>query len=158
MIAATGCRAYANHLDVVCQRRGAIDFLSQSIEGPGMSILRLSLVVAALAVCVVLALTNPTPEQYLGFVQAELNRAMDRMDGTTPEREGTVVRNIFRRHSQELLNSIVRPHTLRQNWGLLSRFETTVLGTKVVVIGIGNQFIPVEGVDEAILSLGRQVF
>jgi uncharacterized protein DUF4359 len=123
-----------------------------------MSLIRLSLVVTALAVSVVLALTNPTTDQYLGFMQAELTRAVDRMDQSTPEREGTVVRNIFRRHSQELLNSMVRPHTIRQNWGVLSRFETTVLGTRVVVIGIGNQFIPVEGVDEAILTLGRQVF
>jgi hypothetical protein len=123
-----------------------------------MNLLRLSLVVTALAVSVVLALTNPTTDQYLGFVQAELTKAMDRMDQSTPEREGTVVRNIFRRHSQELLNSMVRPHTVRQNWGILSRFETTVLGTRVVVIGIGNQFIPVEGVDEAILTLGRRVF
>ena len=123
-----------------------------------MSLLRLSLVVTALAVSVVLALTNPTTDQYLSFVQAELTKAMDRMDQSTSEREGTVVRNIFRRHSQELLNSLVRPHTLRQNWGLLSRFETTVLGTRVVVIGIGNQFIPVEGVDEAILTLGHRVF
>jgi hypothetical protein len=123
-----------------------------------MSLLRLSLAVTALAVSVVLALTNPTTDQYLGFIQAELTKAMDRMDQSTPEREGTVVKNIFRRHSQELLNSMVRPHTMRQNWGVLSRFETTVLGTRVVVIGIGNQFIPVEGVDEAILTLGRQVF
>ena len=123
-----------------------------------MSLLRLSLVVTALAVSVVLALTNPTTDQYLGFIQAELTKAMDRMDQSTPEREGTVVKNIFRRHSQELLNSMVRPHTMRQNWGVLSRFETTVLGTRVVVIGIGNQFIPVEGVDEAILTLGRRVF
>ena len=123
-----------------------------------MNLLRLSLVVTALTVSVVLALTNPTTEQYLGFVQAELAKAMDRMDQSTPEREGTVVRNIFRRHSQELLNSLVRPHTMRQNWGVLSRFETTVLGTRLVVIGIGNQFIPVEGVDEAILTLGRRVF
>ena len=123
-----------------------------------MSLLRLSLVVMALAVSVVLALTNPTTDQYLGFVQTELAKTMDRMDQSTPEREGTVVRNIFRRHSQELLNSMVRPHTMRQNWGVLSRFETTVLGTRVVVIGIGNQFIPVEGMDEAILTLGRQVF
>ena len=123
-----------------------------------MSFLRLSLVVTALAVSVVLALTNPTTDQYLGFVQSELNKAMDRMDRSTPEGEGTVVRNIFRRHSQELLGSMVRPHTMRQNWGVLSRFETTVLGTRVVVIGIGNQFIPVEGVDEAILTLGRHVF
>jgi hypothetical protein len=123
-----------------------------------MSLLRLSLVATALAVSVALALTNPTTDQYLGFVQAELTKAVDRMDQSTPEREGTVVRNIFRRHSQELLNSMVRPHTRRQNWGVLSRFETTVLGTRVVVIGIGNQFIPVEGVDEAILTLGRRVF
>jgi hypothetical protein len=123
-----------------------------------MSLLRLSLLVAALAVSVVLALMNPTTDQYLGFVQAELTKAMDRMDQSTPEREGAVVRNIFRRHSQELLESMVRPHTTRQNWGVLSRFETTVLGTRVVVIGIGNQFIPVEGVDEAILTLGRRVF
>jgi hypothetical protein len=123
-----------------------------------MSLLRLSLVVTALAVSVVLALTNPTTDQYLGFVQTELAKTMDRMDQSTPEREGTVIRNIFRRHSQELLNSMVRPHTMRQNWGVLSRFETTVLGNRVVVIGIGNQFIPVEGMDEAILTLGRQVF
>jgi hypothetical protein len=123
-----------------------------------MSLIRLSLVVTALAMSVVLALTNPTTDQYLGFVQAELTKAVDRMDQSTPEREGTVVRNIFRRHSQELLNSMVRPHTIRQNWGVLSRFETTVLDTRVVVIGIGNQFIPVEGVDEAILTLGRRVF
>ena len=123
-----------------------------------MSLLRLSLVVTVLAVTVVLALTNPTMDQYLSFVQAELTKAMDRMDQSTPEREGTVVRNIFRRHSQELLASVVRPHTLRKNWGVLSWFETTVLGTRVVVIGIGSQFIPVEGVDEAIVTLGRQVF
>lgn len=123
-----------------------------------MSLIRLSLVVTALAVSVVLAMTNPTTDQYLGFMQAELTRAVDRMDQSTPEREGSVVRNIFRRHSQELLNSMVRPHTIRQNLGVLSRFETTVLGTRVVVIGIGNQFIPVEGVDEAILTLGRRVF
>ena len=123
-----------------------------------MSLLRLSLVVMVLALSVVLTLTNPTTDQYLGFMQAELTKAVDRMDQSTPEREGTVVRNIFRRHSQELLNSMVRPHTIRQNWGVLSRFETTVLDTRVVVIGIGNQFIPVEGVDEAILILGRRVF
>jgi hypothetical protein len=123
-----------------------------------MSLLRLILVVTVLAVMVMLALTNPTMDQYLSFVQAELTKAMDRMDQSTPEREETVVRNIFRRHSQELLNRVVRPHTMRKNWGVLSMFETTVLGTRVVVIGIGSQFIPVKGVDEAILTLGRQVF
>ena len=123
-----------------------------------MSLLRLSFVVAVLAVSVVLALMNPTMDQYLSFVQAELTKALDRMDQSTPEREGTVVSNIFRRHSQELLDSMVRPHTTRKNWGIFSRFDTTVLGTRVVVIGIGNQFVPIEGVDEAIVTLGRRVF
>lgn len=123
-----------------------------------MSLLRLLLMVVVLATSVVLALTNPTTDQYLSFVQAELTKAMDRMDQSTPEREGTVVRSIFRRHSQELLDSMVRPHTIRQNWGILSRFETKVLGTRIVVIGMCNQFIPVEGVDEAVLTLGRRVF
>lgn len=123
-----------------------------------MSLLRLSLVTTALAVSVLLALTNPTTDQYLSFIQAELIKAIDRMDQSAAEREGAVVRSIFRRHSQELLNSMVRPHTVRRNWGLLSRFETTVLGTRVVVIGIGSQFIPIEGVEEAVLTLGRRVF
>ena len=123
-----------------------------------MSLLRLSVIVAVLAVSVVLALMNPTMDQYLSFVQAELTKALDRMDQSTPEREGTVVRNIFRRHSQELLDSMVRPHTTRKNWGIFSLFDTTVLGTRVVVIGIGNQFVPIEGVDEAIVTLGRRVF
>jgi hypothetical protein len=136
----------------------AAGFNSNQSKGPDMSLLRLSLVVAALAVSVVLALTNPTTDQYLGFVQGELIKAIDRMDQSAPEREGAVVKSIFRRHSQELLNSMVRPHTMRQNWGILSRFETSVLGTKVVVIGIGNQFIPIEGVDEAIVTLGRRAF
>ncbi len=123
-----------------------------------MSLLRLSVIVAVLAVSVVLALMNPTMDQYLSFVQAELTKALDRMDQSTPEREGTVVRNIFRRHSQELLDSMVRPHTTRKSWGIFSLFDTTVLGTRVVVIGIGNQFVPIEGVDEAIVTLGRRMF
>ncbi len=122
-----------------------------------MSLLRLSLVVAVLAANVVLALTNPTTDQYLNFIQAELTKAMDRMDQATPEREGSVVRSILRRHSQELLNSMVRPHTVRHNFGMLSRFETTVLGTRVVVIGIYGQFIPIEGVDEVIVAIGHRV-
>ncbi len=123
-----------------------------------MSLLRLSFVVAVLSVSVVLALMNPTMDQYLSFVQTELTKALDRMDQSTPERDVTVVRNIFRRHSQELLDSMVRPHTTRQNWGIFSRFDTTVLGARVVVIGIGNQFVPIEGVDEAIVTLGRRMF
>ena len=49
-----------------------------------MSLLRLSLVVAALTVSVVLALTNPTIDEYLVFVQAELTKALDQWISLRP--------------------------------------------------------------------------
>jgi hypothetical protein len=41
---------------------------------------------------------------------------------------------------------------------VLSRFETQVADTKVVVLGISGQFIPIEGVEEATLKIGRMAF
>lgn len=107
---------------------------------------------------VVLALTNPTIEEYLSFVQSELSRAIEHMDSSTPERERTVIQNIFRSHGRELIQSVVRPNTIQRNWGLLSRFETKVLGVHIVVLGIGGYFVPLKGVDEAVVRLGRFSF
>ena len=123
-----------------------------------MSLLRLLCLVTGLSVAVVLALTNPTMEQYLAFVQSELSQAIEHMDPSTPERERTVVQNIFRSHGRELIQGVVRPNTIRRNWGLLCRFETKVLDVHLVVLGIGGHFIPLEGVDEAVLRLGRLTF
>ncbi len=92
-----------------------------------MTILRLLILVAALTIGVGLALTNPTMDGYLQFVEQELNNAMNRMDQSTPGREQKMVKTIMRAHGRELLNSLVRPHTLRRNWGLFSLFETTAL-------------------------------
>ena len=123
-----------------------------------MNLLQLLCLVIGLSAAVVLALTNPTTEQYLSFVQSELSRAIERMDSSTPERERTVIQNIFRTHGQELIQGVVRPNTVRRNWGLLCRFETKVLDVHIVVLGIGGHFIPLEGVDEAVLRLGRLTF
>ena len=60
-----------------------------------------------LAVSVVLVLSNPTMDEYLGFVQGELTKAMDRMEQTNARARGAMVEMIFRRHSQELLKSMV---------------------------------------------------
>jgi len=123
-----------------------------------MSLLRLLCLVIGLSAAVVLAVTNPTMEQYLAFVQSELSQAIEHMDSSTPERERTVVQNIFRSHGRELIQGVVRPNTIRRNWGLLCRFETKVLDVHIVVLGIGGHFIPLEGVDEAVLRLGRLTF
>ena len=123
-----------------------------------MSLVRLLCLVIGLSMAVVLALTNPTTDQYLAFIQSELSQAIEHMDPSTPERERTVIQNIFRSHGRELIQGVVRPNTIRRNWGLLCRFETKILDVHVVVVGIGGHFIPVEGVDEAVLKLGRLSF
>jgi len=40
----------------------------------------------------------------------------------------------------------------------LSYFETHVADTTVVVLGLGGRFIPLQGVEEATLKIGRMAF
>lgn len=117
---------------------------------------RLLLLIMVLSISVALAFTNPTMDAYLQFVEQELNKALERMDQATPSREQQMVKTIMRSHGHELMSSLVRPHTHRRNWGLCSQFETTALGQQVVVLGIAGHFIPLKGVDEVIVKLGRE--
>lgn len=123
-----------------------------------MSLARLAVVVLVLAGAVGLALSNPTMDDYLQFVETELGRAMDRMDQNTPVREQQFIRQVFRSQGKKLIESIVRPNTVRQNWGLLSRFETQVADTKVTVLGVSGRFIPIRGMEEVTLKVGRMAF
>lgn len=123
-----------------------------------MSLLRLAVVAMLLAGAVGLALSNPTMDDYLRFVEQELGKAIDRMDQSTPTREQQFIRQVFRSQSKKLLETVVRPHTSRQDWGVLSRYETQVVDTRVVVLGIGGRFVPIEGVEEATLKIGRMAF
>jgi hypothetical protein len=123
-----------------------------------MSLARLAVMVVVLAGAVGLALSNPTTDDYLQFVERELNGALDRMDQGMPSQEQQVIRQVFRSQGKKLIEGIVRPSTVRHNWGLLSRYETRVAETKVVVVGIGGQFVPIKGVDEATLKIGRMAF
>lgn len=123
-----------------------------------MSLLRLSSIVVALAGAVGLALSNPTMDDYVRFIEQELGKAIDRMDRSTPTREQQFIRQVFQSQSRKLLESIVRPNTARQNWGIASKYETQVADTKVVVLGLGGRFIPLQGVEEATLKIGRMAF
>jgi hypothetical protein len=123
-----------------------------------MSLARLAVIVVVLAGAVGLALSNPTTDDYLQFVERELNGALDRMDQSTPSQEQQMIRQVFRSQGKKLIEGMVRPSTVRHNWGLLSRYETRVAETKVVVVGIGGQFVPISGVDEATLKIGRMAF
>jgi hypothetical protein len=123
-----------------------------------MSILRLSMMVGALAVAISLALSNPTMDDYLRFVEQELSKAIDRMDRGTPTREQQFIRQVFQSQSRKFLESVVRPNTARHNWGIFSQYETRVADTEVIVLGLGGRFIPIQGVEEATLKIGRMAF
>jgi hypothetical protein len=123
-----------------------------------MSLGRLSGIAIALSVAIALILLNPTMDEYLLFVETELGKAIDQSGGGQLSREQTMVRSIFHSHSHELVTSVVLPHTIRRNWGLLSVYDTTVFDSRILVVGLAGWFIPLRGIDEAILRLGRLAF
>jgi hypothetical protein len=123
-----------------------------------MDTTRLSLLVAALLICVGLAATNPTMNDYLQFVETRLSQALEQMDQTASTREKEVIRTFFRAQGKRLIQGLVRPSTTRANWGLWSLFRTQYMDTELVVLGIGGQLIPIRGVDEATGKIGRLAF
>ena len=118
----------------------------------------LSLLVAVLLICVSLAATNPTMDDYLKFVEARLSQALEQMDQTAPTREKEVIRAFFRTQGKRLIQGLVQPSTKRANWGLWSMFRTQFMDTELVVLGVGGQFIPIRGVEEATGKIGRLAF
>ena len=123
-----------------------------------MNLFRLSLMTITLSLCVGLAYFNPTMDQYLAFVEAQLEYAIERSDQSQPRRERDMVKAIFLSHSHELVDGVVRRHTIRRNWGLASLYESNVLDARILVLGIGGHFIPLKGLDDSILRLGRIAF
>lgn len=123
-----------------------------------MTSCRLGIVVAALLAAIGLAMTNPTTEQYLQFIELKLAEALDRMDQGAPDREKSAIRAVFRTQGKRLLEGVVRPATRRANWGLWSVYRTNVLNQEIVVLGVATWFVPVSGVEEATIKIGRLAF
>ncbi len=123
-----------------------------------MNVLQLAIAVVVLGLSIALVLLNPTMDDYLLFVEAELGKAMDRSDQSHSTREQAMLKSIFRSHSHELVDTAVRPHTIRRNWGIASVYDTSLFDTRITVLGIGGSFIPLRGIDEAIVRLGRLTF
>ena len=83
-----------------------------------MSLIRLTIVVIGLGLGIALVLSNPTTDDYLLFVEGQLGKAMDRSEQNQSTREQAMLKSIFRSHSHELMETAVRPHTLRRNMGV----------------------------------------
>ncbi|MCE7978378.1 MAG: DUF4359 domain-containing protein [Nitrospira sp. NTP1] len=114
--------------------------------------------VGGLMVAVWLAATNPTMETYLQFVEARLSAEIEKMDQSGPRRDRDLIKAVFRAQGPKLVEGVVRPNTIRNNWGLLSLFETNVLDQPVLVLGVAGQFVPLRGVEEATVKVGRLAF
>ena len=123
-----------------------------------MSLLRLAMTVIVLGLGVGLVLSNPTMDDYLLFVEGQLGKAIDRSEQNHSRREQAMLKSIFRSHSHELMETAVRPHTIRRNWAVMSVYETSLFDVRIVVLGVAGSFIPLKGIDEAILRLGRLAF
>jgi hypothetical protein len=114
--------------------------------------------VCLLVVAVALAATNPTMDEYVRFVEVRLAAEIEKMDQGGSKTERDLIKGIFRAKGIQLVESVVRPNTARKNWGLLSLFETKVLDEQVLVLGVAEQFIPLRGIDEVTVKVGRLAF
>lgn len=123
-----------------------------------MNVGQLTAVIVALVSAIALALLNPTTDAYMRFVQGELDKALERMSPTAPTKEQEFIRQVFRAQSPKIVDGIVRPHTRRRNWGFVSFYRTQVMDTDVLVVGVAGTFIPIRGVEEAAVRIGRLAF
>jgi hypothetical protein len=123
-----------------------------------MTSFRLGIVIVALLVATGLAMTNPTMDEYLRFVEHRLGAALEKMDQNAPDREKTMLRSVFRAQGKRLIEGMIRPATTRANWGFWSLYRTNVLDTEVIVLGVASWFVPLSGVEEATIKVGRLAF
>ncbi|MCP9471537.1 MAG: DUF4359 domain-containing protein [Nitrospira sp.] len=120
-----------------------------------MSLARLAFLVVILAGAVWAAWSNPTTDDYVRFVESELHRALDRLDERTSARDQRLIHEVIRAQNKQLMDGVVRPATIRKNWGFFSWYETRVAGAKVVVLGIGGRFVPISGTEEVVKTIER---
>ncbi len=119
----------------------------------------LLVIVICLSAAVVLAATNPTTQDYEGFLEATVAQEVARRSHhPASDERASMIRALL----ETLLQAVIRPNTVRRNYGLFSLFETRILDTDVLVLGVGTAFWPLSGVEEAIhqvehlAKVGRQ--
>lgn len=125
------------------------------LKSISMSTIGLAVVVVLLGVCVWLAATNPTTDDYGVFLEVMLGQALDRMEQAGSPREHAEIRDLLRSQGKQIIKSVVRPNTIRHNYGLFSIFETRVIEFRLEVVGFSNHFFPGEDVEAVSRKLGQ---
>src|SRR5437016_5789038 len=105
----------------------------------------LAILVVLLGICVALAWTNPGTQDYGEYLESLISQALARMDETESARLQQDVRDMLKSNGKFVITSFIRPNTTLRNYGLFSIFESRAVGLRLVALGLGRQFIPLQG-------------
>lgn len=111
--------------------------------------------VLLLALGVGLVLTNPTLDDYAEFVAVSLQEAVGGTGQTGRGPEQDQLAQMLATQGRQLIGSLVRANTARRDYVAFSLFETRLLDQRVLVLGIGWRFLPLQGTEAALHRLGR---
>lgn len=111
-------------------------------------------VVMLLGISVALAATNPTTPAYGMFLERSLGDALLQLDQSQPD-QNRFIRDLLKQQGRQVIDSTILTKTVRRNYGLFSLFETQAFGVRVVMLGVGGKFFPLEGEKEIAQMLGR---
>jgi hypothetical protein len=115
----------------------------------------LVILVGLLTLCVALAATNPTMDQYGRFLETQLANALARMKPDDANSQQKIMRDILTTQGKKVIDSLTRSNTVRRDYGLFSVFTTRVFQVEIAVVGVGTQFIPLDSQEALIKKLGR---
>lgn len=115
----------------------------------------LVILVGLLTLCVALAATNPTVDQYGRFLETQLANALARMKPDDANSQQKIMRDILTTQGKKVIDSLTRSNTVRRDYGLFSVFTTRVFQVEIAVVGVGTQFIPLDSQEALIKKLGR---
>jgi len=120
-----------------------------------MSLKGLLMAVVLLGGVTVLAATNPTKSEYEAFLDEQLMAALQRMEQGDGAEQSRFLRDFLKQNGRNVIHSLVVTNTRRDNYVVLSRFETSALNVKIVMLAIGGRFFPLEGQEEIARLIGR---
>ncbi len=113
----------------------------------------LAIIALLLAGAVALAWSNPTERDYERYQDQLLEQALKRIGKSNDLARRGVLRQLVKSKEGSFLKSLVRSQTTRLNLGLGSLFETKLLSTRLLVLGIGGRFFPLTDPEETLREL-----
>lgn len=118
----------------------------------------LGLLVVVLGVAVGLVILNPTIPEYLEFVHGVVKDAAERVGEGDVSQERRLIQQVFRARGPHLIETVVRPNTVRRNYGAFSIFVTRIGRVEIRVMGIAHRFVPLEDPHEIAVKLSAELF